>query len=96
MPLVDVTLLGALAPVIRRLTRGAGKTALAKAPSLSLPDEIVRRAKTGFGVPTGALMATATGASAAVEAEPKGLVSRRWSRLVLARSGSPLREAHAV
>jgi asparagine synthase (glutamine-hydrolysing) len=96
VPLVDVTLLGALAPVVGGLTRGAGKTALAKAPSLSLPDKIVRRAKTGFGVPTGAWMATAAGASAAADAEPKGLVSRRWSRLVLARSGSPLREARAV
>jgi asparagine synthase (glutamine-hydrolysing) len=49
MPLVDATLLEALAPAMGGLTPGAGKTALAKAPS-SLPNEIVTRAKTGFGV----------------------------------------------
>jgi asparagine synthase (glutamine-hydrolysing) len=96
VPLVDFTLFGKLAPVIGGLAPGAGKTALAKAPSLSLPDKIVRRVKSGFGVPTGAWMATTTGASAAVDTEPKGLVSRRWSRRVLAESGSPRREAPAV
>jgi asparagine synthase (glutamine-hydrolysing) len=97
VPLVDVKLLGALAPVIGGLKRGSGKTALANAPSRSLPNRIMMRAKTGFGVPTGAWMALAAGnAVAAANAEPKGLVSRRWSRLVLAQSGSPLREAPAA
>src|ERR1700722_11390503 len=53
VPLVDFTLLRALAPAIPALTPGAGKTALAKAPTVPLPDEIVTRAKTGFNVPTG-------------------------------------------
>ena len=53
VPLVDFTLLRALAPVIPVLTPGAGKAALANAPTLPLPAEIVTRAKTGFSVPTG-------------------------------------------
>jgi asparagine synthase (glutamine-hydrolysing) len=98
VPLVDVALLRTLAPAIGGLRRGAGKAALAKAPSLSLPEKVVVRAKTGFGVPTGSWMAKAAGAraGAGADAEPKGLVSRRWSRLVVAGAGTPLREAHAA
>jgi asparagine synthase (glutamine-hydrolysing) len=92
VPFVDVTVLGTLAPVMGGLRPGAGKAALAKAPSIPVPDKVVMRAKTGFGVPTGAWMATAAGA----RTEPKGLVSRRWSRVVLAGSGNPLREAHVT
>jgi len=86
VPLVDFTLLRALAPAIPSLTPGAGKAALAKAPTVPLPDEIVTRAKTGFNVPTGDWMNAAIGrGSAAVGRAPeaKGLVSRRWSRAVL-------------
>ena len=54
VPLVDVTLLSELAPAIPSLNPGAGKAALALAPRLPLSDEIVQRAKTGFGVPTSA------------------------------------------
>jgi asparagine synthase (glutamine-hydrolysing) len=97
VPLVDITLLNALAPAVGGLAPGVGKAALAKAPSLSLPDKIVMRAKTGFWVPTGAWMATVAGGPAArPNAASKGLVSRRWSRVVLAGSGSPLQQAHAV
>jgi asparagine synthase (glutamine-hydrolysing) len=86
VPLVDFTLLGALAPAIPALTPGAGKAALAKAPTVPLPDEIVTRAKTGFGVPTSAWMdAAAREGSRSTSQAPdaKGLVSRRWSRAVL-------------
>jgi asparagine synthase (glutamine-hydrolysing) len=86
VPLVDFTLLGALAPAIPALTSGAGKVALAEAPTVPLPHEIVSRAKSGFGVPTGAWMNTASGkASGPIgrALEAKGLVSRRWSRVVL-------------
>jgi asparagine synthase (glutamine-hydrolysing) len=91
VPLVDMTLLESLAPAISGLTPGAGKAALAAAPSLSLPDEIRLRTKTGFGVPTGAWMATAAG-SGSTSGSPdasKGLVSRRWSRVVLSALTSP-------
>ena len=86
LPLVDFTLLRTLAPAIPALMPGAGKAALAKAPSVPLPDEIVTRAKTGFNVPTGDWMNTAArerSGSTGQAPEAKGLVSRRWSRAVL-------------
>ncbi len=86
VPLVDFALLGALAPAIPTITHGAGKAALAAAPSVPLPSEIVERAKSGFGVPIGAWLSAAAGevsASADRVPETKGLVSRRWSRAVL-------------
>jgi len=86
VPLVDFTLLAALAPTIPGLTPGAGKAALAKAPTSPLPSEIVTRAKTGFNVPTGAWMNKAANEGLGPRAgtlETKGLVSRRWSRTVL-------------
>jgi asparagine synthase (glutamine-hydrolysing) len=85
VPLVDFRLLAALAPAIPVLTPGAGKIALAKAPILPVPDEILTRAKTGFGVPTGGWMNSAAGALEPTSYVPaaKGLVSRRWSHAVL-------------
>jgi asparagine synthase (glutamine-hydrolysing) len=83
VPLVDVEVLKGLAPALATLTPGAGKAALARAPSLPLPDDIITRAKTGFGVPTGAWMAKSLAQAATLAAEPKGLISRNWSRMVL-------------
>jgi asparagine synthase (glutamine-hydrolysing) len=86
VPLVDFTLLGALAPAITTFTHGAGKAALAAVPTVPLPNVIVTRAKSGFGVPTSAWMNAASGeASGPIGCvrEAKGLVSRRWSRVVL-------------
>jgi len=86
VPLVDFTLLGALACSIHTLTLGAGKAALAKAPVVPLPSEIVTRAKSGFSVPTGAWMNAAAGEGLGPigrTPEAKGLVSRSWSRVVL-------------
>src|SRR5439155_23010439 len=54
VPLVDVTLFKSLAPAMSTLVPGIGKAALARAPSLPLPEPVVVRAKTGFSVPTGA------------------------------------------
>jgi asparagine synthase (glutamine-hydrolysing) len=86
VPLVDFTLLRSLAPVIPSLTPGVGKAALAKAPTIPLPNEIVTRAKTGFSIPTGDWMNAAIGRGSdpvGRTPEAKGLVSRRWSRVVL-------------
>jgi asparagine synthase (glutamine-hydrolysing) len=87
VPLVDMTLLERLAPVIPSLAPQTGKKALAKAPSVRLPEEIVARAKTGFGVPTGAWMnAASIKAAVPIKGRPleaKGLMSRRWSQTVL-------------
>jgi hypothetical protein len=61
--------------------------AMAKAPSVPLPADIVARAKTGFGVPTGTWMDVATGKAAVAERgrplEARGRMSRRWSQTVL-------------
>jgi asparagine synthase (glutamine-hydrolysing) len=86
-PLVDAELLRSLAPIIPALRPGTGKMALAAAPSLPLPGEIVARSKTGFGVPIGVWTASAAAALSAVHpphpAAAAGTVSRRWSRAVL-------------
>ena len=77
-PLVDYTLLRALAPVIPALTAGAGKTALAAAPSLPLPEAMVRRAKSGFGLPMGKWIGAPVSA--------KGAQSRALARTELSRA----------
>jgi asparagine synthase (glutamine-hydrolysing) len=98
VPLVDVMLLKSLAPAISNLAPGTGKAALAGAPSRPLPEAVVNRAKTGFSVPTGAWMAAASqhGKPSEGAREPKGLVSRRWSRVVLEGPSNSAREAHAL
>jgi asparagine synthase (glutamine-hydrolysing) len=50
VPLVDVALLAAVAPIIVG-GAGAGKALLAASPRLSLPPAVTSRAKTGFGTP---------------------------------------------
>jgi asparagine synthase (glutamine-hydrolysing) len=84
--LVDSILLCTLAPAIPGLKSGAGKAALANTPTAPLPSEVVTRAKSGFGVPTGAWINSVMGKSSDLTnpaTESKGLVSRRWSRAVL-------------
>jgi asparagine synthase (glutamine-hydrolysing) len=90
VPLVDATLVKSLASSIGGLTPSAGKAALANAPSLPLPEEVTKRKKTGFGVPTRTWMATAAGVRppAGETGERKGLVSRRWSQMVLGTFGA--------
>ncbi|WP_407166055.1 asparagine synthase (glutamine-hydrolyzing) [Bradyrhizobium sp. ORS 111] len=82
VPLVDFDLLRTLSPALAALGPGEGKTALASAPTTPLPKSVVARAKTGFVVPTGRWVEAAADRSAA---NVKGLASREWSRLVLAR-----------
>jgi asparagine synthase (glutamine-hydrolysing) len=96
VPLVDVKLLKSLAPVIPRFARGVGKAVLARAPSVPLPQEIVTRSKTGFVVPTGHWISAACKFGPVKEdiRAPKGVVSRRWSQVVL--RGNLSTRAHAV
>ena len=83
MPMVDFTLLQQLSPVLPTITAGVGKAALSQAPAIPLLNEIVTRAKTGFGVPTGAWMNEAASIpSGPMEPANKGLNSRRWSSTV--------------
>ncbi|MGH9545444.1 MAG: asparagine synthase (glutamine-hydrolyzing) [Terriglobales bacterium] len=89
MPLVDFPLFATLAQAIPALTPGLGKAALAEAPTLPVPNEIVIRAKSGFGMPTGAWMNAAANNGSEWKdrvPEPKGLVSRRWSRAVVSNA----------
>ncbi|HWI20565.1 MAG TPA: asparagine synthase (glutamine-hydrolyzing) [Vicinamibacterales bacterium] len=84
VPLADFTLLKSLAPVVPSITRGRGKTALAKAPSRPLLPEAIGRVKTGFRVPILSWIAEAAGRSPAAEPESLGLISRTWARQVMA------------
>lgn len=51
VPLIDFTLLDALAPLLPTLSGTRGKSLLANAPSRPVPPEIVSRPKTGFAIP---------------------------------------------
>jgi asparagine synthase (glutamine-hydrolysing) len=81
-PLVDFALLRALAPYAPQMTAGAGKHALARAPSTPLPAEIADQPKLGFSVPISSW-------TKGEVAEPHRLDSRYWASRVL-------REALAV
>jgi len=90
VPLVDFVLLASLAPAIPAITLGAGKAALAAAPTEPLPNEVVTRAKSGFGVPIGAWINSVGGGAFGPMGrvpETKGLGSRRWSQAVLNGAG---------
>jgi asparagine synthase (glutamine-hydrolysing) len=53
VPLVDWTLWRRVVPLIRAASTGrVDKQMLARTPATPLPEEIIRRAKTGFGTPT--------------------------------------------
>jgi asparagine synthase (glutamine-hydrolysing) len=86
VPLVDQTLLMSLAASIPVLTRGSGKAALARAPSMPLPDAIASRPKSGFTVPAGAWLGALTAKPAEREHSRNGNTSRQWSQAVLAES----------
>jgi asparagine synthase (glutamine-hydrolysing) len=50
-PLVDHTLLQRVSPIMVKLNRPAGKTLIGRSPKRPLPDVILDRPKTGFGIP---------------------------------------------
>jgi asparagine synthase (glutamine-hydrolysing) len=80
-PLVDFQLLKTLAPVVPHLRAGLGKRLIANAPSLALPDFIVNRPKTGFGVPTARWMQLASTTTPQMP-DNKGGASRAWAGFV--------------
>lgn len=91
VPLVDWSLVQAMAPSVASLEPGQGKLALADAPSVPLPDTVRDRAKTGFAVPTGNWIANAAAPNLVAQ---KGLASRAWARLVL--NAEPNAVCHAA
>jgi asparagine synthase (glutamine-hydrolysing) len=85
VPFVDVSLLSKLAPAMGAFAPGRGKVALAHAPTKQLPEDVIVRAKSGFGVPIGKWIASRfkEASDQVAISEPRGLVSRRWSQAVL-------------
>lgn len=76
-PLVDLTLLKTLAPVLRSFSQYPGKALLAQAPAMPLPDSITGRRKTGFGIPVQKWLG---GSVAGIEKTDKGWVP--WMRTI--------------
>lgn len=87
-PLVDAELLGRVAPLIVGKGRLSGKALLAAAPSRPLPDEILNRPKTGFGIPIHAWTRDALrpNESARVLRDNR-LWSRAWAQQIMALQG---------
>ncbi|WP_296615965.1 asparagine synthase (glutamine-hydrolyzing) [Sphingomonas sp.] len=79
VPLVDFTLLEAIAPRIASLQPGEGKVLLANAPVIPVPADVVARPKTGFGIPVGDWL------RGDVEHHEDRRTSRRWAHVVEAR-----------
>ncbi len=75
-PLVDMALLRIVAPLLPTLSRGRGKALLASSPTRSLPVEVTRRKKTGFGIPINSWLSGSAG---------HGVISnsRDWARSVV-------------
>ncbi len=89
-PLVDAVLTRRLAPVVARRVAGDSKRLLANAPHYPLPPAVVRRAKTGFGVPMARWLGNVAGLDmwkrVALLHRPECHWSRRWAYTVLSPS----------
>lgn len=77
-PLVDSWLLAELQPLLSSFGRFPNKSLLAGAPVKPLPEEIMRRRKTGFGIPIAQWLAPAGNKGGSVEMD-----SRDWARRVV-------------
>jgi len=86
-PLVDAALLHSLRLLHTGFAGGVGKRMLAQSPKSPLPEEIIRRPKTGFGVPMTDWLAAATGRrewrNMPLLADRGTPWTRRWARVVL-------------
>lgn len=88
-PLVDARLLETLGPYVSGFAHGAGKTMLARSPQRPLPDSVINRPKTGFGLPmakwlTDAADQRAWSAVPLLNA-PGTPWARRWAKAVVDR-----------
>lgn len=87
-PLVDAYLLQQLQPLLGNFHRFPNKRLLAQAPRNPLPEAIITRRKTGFGIPVARWLAEAgMGGDSG---------SRGWAVEVARRQGWALREQHAL
>jgi asparagine synthase (glutamine-hydrolysing) len=86
-PLVDAALLEALKPYHFAFTGGRGKRMLAGSPSKPLPQDVIHRTKTGFGVPMSKWLASAFERTKWEQQPLSGVYSaswaRRWAQLVM-------------
>jgi len=73
-PLVDAYLLGQVQALLPQFAKFPNKTLLANSPARALPREIIKRTKTGFGIPIRRWLATETAA------KPTKLYSRYWAK----------------
>lgn len=93
-PLVDAKLLEILGPCVFRFAGGAGKAMLARSPAKSLPEAVIQRPKTGFGLPMAAWLSEAAnpdaGSSLPWLTAPGTPWARRWARALVAEM-SPCR-----
>jgi len=81
-PLVDRQLLLDVAPIFARENRPDGKTLLANAPSKPLPDVILNKPKTGFGIPVKDWVLSEIDPAAAKAKDSDRLWSRSWMKHV--------------
>jgi asparagine synthase (glutamine-hydrolysing) len=81
-PLVDHALLRRVAPIMVGRERPSGKALLARAPKLALPNGILNRPKSGFGIPVGPWYRDLIGHE--TPKPPDRLWSRTWARQIFA------------
>jgi len=86
-PLVDAALLDALKLCQTNFTGGVGKRLLAQSPARPLPERVITRPKSGFGVPMTQWLAAATErrewSSMALLADRGTPWTRRWAKVVM-------------
>jgi len=86
-PLVDAALLAAMGPCVSGFSGGAGKAMLARSPEKPLPDAVIHRPKTGFGLPMAKWVFEAADKSAWANipllAAPGTPWARRWARTII-------------
>ncbi|UZR28737.1 asparagine synthase (glutamine-hydrolyzing) [Methylococcus mesophilus] len=87
-PLVDAKVLDTLGPCVSGFTGGAGKAMLARSPAKPLPDAIIHRPKTGFGLPMAKWLSAATAdkkawAEVPMLAVPGTPWARRWAKSIV-------------
>jgi asparagine synthase (glutamine-hydrolysing) len=88
-PLVDAVLLQKLGPFVSDFAGGSGKAMLARSPKKSLPDRVISRPKTGFGLPMEKWFSAMTdhraGTDLPLVTAPGTPWARRWAVTIMGR-----------